>query len=46
MICEKNCGIKVFCEVVNEIVMLMVYEVLWDMFLEDVVIEILMGKLI
>lgn len=44
MIREKNCGTKVFREVVNEIAMLMAYEVSWDMPLEDVVIETPMGK--
>jgi len=41
---EKNCGTKVFREVVNEIAMLMAYEVSRDMPLEDVVIETPMGK--
>ncbi|MFD1899355.1 uracil phosphoribosyltransferase [Enterococcus termitis] len=36
---DKDCGTKVFREVVNEIAMLMVYEVSRDMPLEDVVIE-------
>lgn len=36
---DKNCGTKVFREVVNEIAMLMAYEVSRDMPLEDVVIE-------
>ncbi|KAF1299319.1 uracil phosphoribosyltransferase [Enterococcus sp. JM4C] len=36
---EKNCGTKVFREVVNEIAMLMAYEVSRDMPLEDIVIE-------
>lgn len=40
---EKNCGTKVFREVVNEIAMLMAYEVSRDMPLEDVVIETPMG---
>ena len=44
MIREKNCGTKVFREVVNEIAMLMDYEVSRDMPLEDVVIETPMGK--
>ena len=44
MISEKNCGTKVFREVVNEIAMLMAYEVSRDMPLEDVVIETPMGK--
>ena len=44
MIREKNCGTKVFREVVNEIAMLMAYEVSRDMPLEDVVIETTMGK--
>ncbi|MGT9160180.1 uracil phosphoribosyltransferase [Enterococcus faecalis] len=44
MIREKNCGTKVFREVVNEIAMLMAYEVSRDMPLEDVVIETPMGK--
>lgn len=44
MIREKNCGTKVFREVVNEIAMLMAYEVSRDMPLEDVVIETPMGE--
>lgn len=44
MIREKKCGTKVFREVVNEIAMLMAYEVSRDMPLEDVVIETPMGK--
>lgn len=44
MIREKNCGTKVFREVVNEIAMLMAYEVSRDMPLEDVVIETPMVK--
>ena len=44
MIREKNCGTKVFREVVNDIAMLMAYEVSRDMPLEDVVIETPMGK--
>ena len=44
MIREKNCGTKVFREVVNEIAMLMAYEVSRDMPLEDVVLETPMGK--
>ncbi|EGO7824418.1 uracil phosphoribosyltransferase [Enterococcus faecalis] len=44
MIRKKNCGTKVFREVVNEIAMLMAYEVSRDMPLEDVVIETPMGK--
>lgn len=36
---DKACGTKVFREVVNEIAMLMAYEVSRDMPLEDVVIE-------
>ena len=44
MIREKNCGTKVFREVVNEIAMLMAYEVSRDMPLEDVVIETPKGK--
>lgn len=44
MIREENCGTKVFREVVNEIAMLMAYEVSRDMPLEDVVIETPMGK--
>jgi uracil phosphoribosyltransferase len=39
MIRDKNCGTKVFREVVNEIAMLMAYEVSRDMPLEDLVIE-------
>lgn len=45
IIWEKNCGIKVFWEMVNEILMLMVYEVLCDMLLKDIEIEILIVKL-
>ena len=41
---DKNCGTKVFREVVDEIAMLMAYEVSRDMPLEDVVIETPMGK--
>ena len=44
MIREKNCGTKVFREVVNEISMLMAYEVSRDLPLEDVEIETPMGK--
>ena len=44
MIREKNCGTKVFREVVNEIAMFIAYEVSRDMPLEDVVIETPMGK--
>ena len=40
---DKDCGTKVFREVVNEIAMLMAYEVSRDMPLEDVVIETPMG---
>ena len=39
MIRDKSCGTKVFREVVNEIAMLMAYEVSRDMPLEDLVIE-------
>lgn len=39
MIRDKNCGTKVFREVVNEIAMLMAYEVSRDMPLEETVIE-------
>lgn len=39
MIRDKNCGTKVFREVVDEIAMLMAYEVSRDMPLEDLVIE-------
>ena len=39
MIRESKCGTKVFREVVNEIAMLMAYEVSRDMPLEDVEIE-------
>ena len=39
MIRDKNCGTKDFREVVNEIAMLMAYEVSRDMPLEDLVIE-------
>src|SRR5699024_1277741 len=41
---EKDCGTKVFREVVNEIAMLMAYEVSRDMPLEDVEIETPMIK--
>mgnify|MGYP002738391359 FL=1 len=41
---DKNCGTKVFREVVDEIAMLMAYEVSRDMPLEDVEIETPMGK--
>ncbi|MCB5951842.1 uracil phosphoribosyltransferase [Enterococcus sp. BWT-B8] len=41
---DKDCGTKVFREVVNEIAMLMAYEVSRDMPLEDVVIETPMCK--
>ncbi|MDH6365380.1 uracil phosphoribosyltransferase [Enterococcus sp. PF1-24] len=41
---DKNCGTKVFREVVNEIAMLMAYEVSRDMPLEDVIIETPMVK--
>ncbi|MBE9388438.1 uracil phosphoribosyltransferase [Vagococcus salmoninarum] len=40
---DKNCGTKVFREVVNEIAMLMAFEVSRDMPLEDVEIETPMG---
>ncbi|MGO2083889.1 uracil phosphoribosyltransferase [Vagococcus sp.] len=40
---DKNCGTKVFREVVDEIAMLMAYEVSRDMPLEDVEIETPMG---
>ena len=43
---EKSCGTKVFREVVDEIAMLMAYEVSRDMPLEDVEIETPMGKTI
>lgn len=43
---EKNCGTKVFREVVDEIAMLMAYEVSRDMPLEDIEIETPMGKTI
>lgn len=36
---EKDCGTKVFREVVSEIAMLMAYEVTRDMPLEDIEIE-------
>ena len=39
LIRDKNCGTKVFREVVDEIAMLMAYEVSRDMPLEDIVIE-------
>lgn len=41
---DKNCGTKVFREVVDEIAMLMAYEVSRDMPLVDVEIETPMGK--
>ncbi|MGX6979580.1 uracil phosphoribosyltransferase [Vagococcus elongatus] len=41
---DKNCGTKVFREVVNEIAMLMAYEVSRDMPLEEVEVETPMGK--
>ncbi|MDT2815123.1 uracil phosphoribosyltransferase [Vagococcus carniphilus] len=41
---DKNCGTKVFREVVDEIAMLMAYEVSRDMPLEDVEIETPIGK--
>lgn len=41
---EKNCGTKVFREVVDEIAMLMAYEVSRDMPLEDIEIETPIGK--
>ncbi|WEG72958.1 uracil phosphoribosyltransferase [Vagococcus intermedius] len=41
---DKNCGTKVFREVVNEIAMLMAFEVSRDMPLEDVEIETPVGK--
>ncbi|MBM7687790.1 uracil phosphoribosyltransferase [Enterococcus ureilyticus] len=41
---DKDCGTKVFREVVNEIAMLMAYEVSRDMPLEDVVIETPIGE--
>ncbi|MBP1043093.1 uracil phosphoribosyltransferase [Vagococcus sp. BWB3-3] len=41
---DKNCGTKVFREVVNEIAMLMAFEVSRDMPLEDIEIETPMGK--
>lgn len=41
---DKNCGTKVFREVVNEIAMLMAYEVSRDMPLEPIEIETPMGK--
>ena len=40
---DKNCGTKVFREVVDEIAMLMAYEVSRDMPLEDIEIETPMG---
>ncbi|MGY3778124.1 uracil phosphoribosyltransferase [Isobaculum melis] len=46
MIRDKNCGTKVFREVVNEIATLMAYDVSRDMPLEDVEIETPMGKTI
>ncbi len=41
---DKNCGTKVFREVVDEIAMLMAYEVSRDMPLEDIEIETPIGK--
>lgn len=41
---DKKCGTKVFREVVDEIAMLMAYEVSRDMPLEDIEIETPMGK--
>ncbi|MEG0284606.1 MULTISPECIES: uracil phosphoribosyltransferase [Vagococcus] len=41
---EKNCGTKVFREVVDEIAMLMAYEVSRDMPLEDIEIETPVAK--
>lgn len=41
---EKNCGTKVFREVVDEIAMLMAFEVSRDMPLEDIEIETPLGK--
>ena len=41
---DKDCGTKVFREVVDEIAMLMAYEVSRDMPLEEVVIETPIGK--
>lgn len=41
---EKECGTKVFREVVSEIAMLMAYEVTRDMPLEDIEIENAIGK--
>ncbi|WP_071131321.1 uracil phosphoribosyltransferase [Enterococcus timonensis] len=41
---DKNCGTKVFREVVDEIAMLMAFEVSRDMPLEDVEIETPIGK--
>ncbi|MBS4762366.1 uracil phosphoribosyltransferase [Carnobacteriaceae bacterium zg-ZUI252] len=46
MIRQKNCGTKVFREVVDEISMLMAYEVSRDLPLEDVEIETPMTKTI
>ncbi|MGY3750218.1 uracil phosphoribosyltransferase [Vagococcus acidifermentans] len=43
---DKSCGTKVFREVVNEIAMLMAYEVSRDMPLEDIEIETPMGMTI
>ncbi|KRK48221.1 uracil phosphoribosyltransferase [Secundilactobacillus kimchicus] len=42
---NKNCGTKVFREVVNEITMLMAYDVARDMPLEDVEIETPIAKM-
>lgn len=44
MIRQKACGTKVFREVVNEISMLMAYEVSRDLPLEDIEIETPMVK--
>lgn len=44
LIRDKNCGTKVFREVVNEIAMLMAFEVSRDMPLEEIEIETPLGK--
>lgn len=46
MICDKWVGMKVFWEMVKEILILMVYEVFCNMFLKDVEVEMLIVKII
>lgn len=46
ILCCIDIFIKVFCELVDEIVMLMGYEVFCDFLLEDVEIEILIIKIV